>query len=704
LNHDDPVGKAPYISLGLGLPENKPIDPESGHKNKHDIKVQARDIIHAADRDDRTGAGRHILELAISDIVRQAYANIEDIATEYIRIQSHPDTGSDVSQFGTQFYDPAESAFVHPDDPSQHSTKSIWESTFSDDISKIKMSAHETLILQSRRADIHMSTGKIGDLNTFNDASPPESSEGDDIGRNILAEASNGVVIEAFVRTDSEVAGSGDYQSAKAIHLFHRGPDLPHLSTSNPPIEVGRRWENGVGSNRYLHPNGEDDVLGLTFGLPVNKTFHRLLDERAAVSFNRHLHPFEFEIQTAEQDVPIEGSFQLTPTWGPPWDGRGPGPTPNPTSGTTVPVSSVPGYLTPSGLHVLPPDGDDPLYSGAAGDGVASNTSIAPPVDPYSAATAGGVSGGGAFGMSGDGSSGMAGGPPPGDGAGMAPEGMLGSPAAVQGLRGSIPAPPPHQSTGWAPFNTAAGEGGFLGTLAAIAGTDATPGALGQIGKTLDVILNYLECNHCFEWDTEVTGSENTGFSEFGARWWDPIQEPIEIMVPETGGNSIANSPVYLTNSGVMATTPPVNYSGRQSNPFSPDPQLGGTAAGDPRHYTFGNPVLPDPKYSEYDVLDFGVEYEMEALSQDLGSTALRRMLGPLFGTFQSSVIVPSQTLSWEGDTGPPIAPDRWVPTYHTPEDAWGTSVPGVITGPIPYPGALEEGSIPCMTEFTRAN
>jgi len=712
LDDDDPVGIEPYISLGLGLPQNLADDRETGHRNKHDVKVFGRDTLDVAVRDDYTEAGRHILELAVSDIVRQAYARIDDLANDYVRIQSDPNAANAVdnfmSQFGPEFEDPAESAFVHPDDPSQHSTKSIWESTFATDTSKIKMSAFESLILQSRRADIHMSTGKIGDLNTFNDASPPESQEGDDIGRSIIAAASNGVVIEAFVRTDSEVAGTGDYQAAKAIHLFHRGPNLPYASIENPPIEIGRRWEGGVGSARYLHPNGDA-------ALPPNKTFHRLLDERAAVSFNRHAHPYDFEIQLPDQTIPFEGSFRFTPTWGtpwaPPWDDDDDDDIPVPTTTTTtiqIPGSNlgVLGGFAPAGAGTSggafgQQGNEEPVYEGPTlGLGTPS---IPLGGGSMAQSTAGGLTSGSSSPVGG--AAGAWGGPAPREGSGMASLGALGTPAALPPSEFRIPPPKSSLGGGWDPFGSNVTQGGFMGALISVTGTDTTPGALGQIGATLEIILDYLECNTCFDFEEYSLGKEVTDFSSFGAKWWEPTQTPLELNLPDMTPGASEMMPVYVQQSPVLATRPPADRSTRAYDPFSPDSVMGANATSEQGMSTFGVSTVGDPKWSDEDLLPYGAPIEPEALSQDLGSTFLRRVLGgPQRGSFDGEVTVPGQLISWEGKTGPPCPPDRWVPTYHTPEDAWGTSIPGVITGFVPYPGASDEGNVSVMTEFTRAN
>ena len=245
----------------------------------------------------------------------------------------------------------------------------------------------------------------------------------------------------------------------------------------------------------------------------------------------------------------------------------------------------------------------------------------------------------------------------------------------------------------------------MMGAMTSMAGTDATSGALGQIGATLNAILDHLETNTCFDFEEATLGEEVSDYSSFGARWWDGNGEVLELNLPDLGPGMAEQMPIYVQQAPVMATRPPADRTTRTSNPFSPDPVLGGNAPMEEGASIFGARAFDDPRWSDQDILPYGAPIEPEALSQDLGATFLRRVLsGPQRGTFGGEVTVPGQLISWEGKTGPPCPPDRWIPTYHTPEDAWGTSIPGVVTGFVPYPNSSEEGNVPVMTEFTRAN
>ncbi len=638
LDKDDDVQVQPHISLG-----RPGKDPESDETDKSNIHYYARDH--------RTDATRDILDCSERDQVAWAQRHLERFAAEHMWLITRHGQLCDVRDPGPDF--------------SQDPVASIWSSLFSSQAAPIKVSSWDTLMLMSRYSDVLIGAGSIGGLDTSVSPDSPT------VGRNVVVNATNGIVLEAFINgTLDPVDGK------KAIHLFHRADELPYISQDNPPIEAGRRWDPGA-TSRYLPPNG--DVAH-----PPNKSFNRLVDERAAVSYNHHQHEVRFSVDIPGQLGQFEGNFMLHfPWYPPPW---------------TPPPPTVPGPP--------PPPPPPPTVPGTPG-------TTPPTVPPYNLPGYGGPSGGGTppyHGPSGSGTPGVTGGDPPPVGGGVG-VGVGGVESIIITAPAMAPGPDPNGASwgGWDPYGGAHSGRGIHGTLEAIAGSGSRGGVLGQIGTALNALLTFATECLGMSWEEFVLGSESSTIADFAATWFDgfPGHKPVDTEVPEFTRDLRKRMPFYLEEHPVGAVAPPEDR-GRAPNQFdSPDARFGASFGSSPPTAFPTEPPRP------------GVEDQGEALGlstfegtfEDFVESGVSGFLPPRlrpfghtgFGSFHGEFMIPGQTVSVVAKTSAPCPPERWVPAWHTPADAWGTSVSGIVAGPVPYPGsAVENRSV--MTEFVRAN
>ena len=608
---NDPVGVTPHISLGR--PGN---DPESGKVNKHDIEYYARDH--------NTHATRDVIDLADRDIIMEALRNLMARAGELMLLVSNPnqlESGPDLTE---------------------DQTASLWGSDFPLETTKTKVSAWDTLMLMSRFKDVLIGAGSIGGL--YEEESPPSAS----VGRNVIGAATNGIVLEAFLD------GTLDPRGKKAIHLLHRGDELPFQSTANPPIEAGRRWDPGT-ANRYLPPNG-------SVAMPPSKTFERLLTERAAPSYNAHQHEINLTFEIPPVDADIKGSFILYPGAYPaPHSPGSPGPTPG--WGTPNPPAVTPGPGNPG------PSG--PPWPG--GGTTPGTTNFPPP-----------AVGGGMYSV-----------PGPGD-----PEEYLtgGSYSAT------APFGDPLSSIwgGWDPYGGVSGMRGVYGTLETIAGTPLYGGALGQIGVALDTLIEF--CSRCFglDWESSALGTNGRSFADFSAKWFYTIEghRVMDPQMPSMDHAAKRAMPFYVEPHPVLSGGPPPDYGHAAVEYDYPDIRFGGRWGRSPVETypdVIPDPFLDDPGFEE------GSEIYDDYGQLGFGERVMSRRGSVRGGLFSGTARYPGQIISISAKTTPPCPPERWIPTYHTPADAWGTAVPGIVPGPVPYPGSSTENR-PVMTELIRAN
>ncbi len=247
----------PYISVGLDG-----NDAESGEKNLHDIETNARDVIATASRDRREDAERDICEVADRDIINSAGRRWTAYVTQNPGCELDGLCGVPNFTQGATWAFTSKFGAASPPCPE-------WRAV-----------ADATSLVQSCEGDVVLAAG-TGDAT----ASP------DNKGGSIGLFARNGVVLQAW--GDSTGTGGCDIADSfeRAIHLHHRLNDpIPSAAPTDtpqnpPPIEIGRPVVPQT-STRYL-------PLQQQAG---QRTFLRVLDERAVGSYNRHTHHFMFDI------------------------------------------------------------------------------------------------------------------------------------------------------------------------------------------------------------------------------------------------------------------------------------------------------------------------------------------------------------------------------------------------------------------------